>query len=188
MAANTPVKKIVAPIPIYLLTSVGVLLRIDWLAPEQKRKKFLRDCMCEFSWLSKNEMPIVIVSAAMKIYWRFGCIDYYSTSDNYFSVKGSTFLILMIKERKYWGWGWAGHILEHKRTLDFLASLKLNFGIKDEDMLPVPEGIGIALAPSRFNLPSSLESICTDRTHLSVYDTGWTYCPKIRFGLIRTRC
>jgi hypothetical protein len=42
IAAKMPVKKTVAPMLAYLLTSVGVLLRIDLSAPAQKRKKEVR--------------------------------------------------------------------------------------------------------------------------------------------------
>ena len=45
MAANTPVKNMVAPIPTNRFISVGVLLRIEPLAPEHRRKKSLRKVM-----------------------------------------------------------------------------------------------------------------------------------------------
>ena len=70
MAAKSPVKKMVAPIPTYLLTSVGVLFNIDRLTPEQKRKKSLMEFIC--GWIIKLE-------ECMEDSGRMSSVDYYST-------------------------------------------------------------------------------------------------------------
>jgi hypothetical protein len=63
IAANMPVKNIVAPIPAYLLVSVGVLLRIEGCIPEQKRKKFFKESIFVFFLFDeKVKFSIVTVS------------------------------------------------------------------------------------------------------------------------------
>jgi hypothetical protein len=42
-AANSPVKNMVAPMPMYLLVSTGVLFNILGCAPEQNRKKLFKE-------------------------------------------------------------------------------------------------------------------------------------------------
>jgi hypothetical protein len=63
--ARTPVKKTVAPIPMYLLTSVGHFSRMEASTPEQKRKKFLsRVIIFSFgSSLQPGKIQVVAIAA-----------------------------------------------------------------------------------------------------------------------------
>jgi alkyldihydroxyacetonephosphate synthase len=70
------------------------------------------------------------------------------------------------RQRSFWGWGYSDQTISEDFVDHFKATVKMALGLGEREELPPPSLGELQLRSSRFEIPSSLESFCTN----AVYD------------------
>ena len=63
--------------------------------------------------------------------------------------------------RKFWGWGYEGGSLSPEEVQWLEARWAKQFNVSQFEVTPPPTAEEISLRPSRLNIPTSLQHICT---------------------------
>ena len=64
-----------------------------------------------------------------------------------------------MKQRKFWGWGYADQVLTEEEEQAVENRILKNFNLSEVDVLPIPSASEIDLRKPRINLPGSLKSL-----------------------------
>ena len=67
-----------------------------------------------------------------------------------------------MKQRKFWGWGYADQVLTEEEEQAVENRILKNFNLSEVDVLPIPSASEIDLRKPRINLPGSLKSLFSD--------------------------
>ncbi len=71
----------------------------------------------------------------------------------------------MRKTKKFWGWGYEGFEINQKAFNKTKAMLQFALGVSQLESIEAPKLANLRLRASRFKLPASIASICTNATY-----------------------